>query len=107
MVMADRWQKGQTLGCPKSRGNEWAGHGTRSDVGGCMQRGQRRREGGETRDRKGGEKRGVEVVDPSSPYRVFGGPTSLDAGSQGGTDGPKRGFLFGVGLCSTTFPILK
>lgn len=38
--------------------------------------------------------------------RVFGGPTSLDAGGQGGTDGPKRGFLFGVGLCSTTFPII-
>lgn len=48
-----------------------------------------------------------EDVASSSPYRVFGGPTSLDAGGQGGTDGPKRGFLFGVGLCSTTFPILK
>lgn len=47
------------------------------------------------------------VVVLSSPYRIFGGPTSLDAGSQGGTDGPKRGFLFGVRLCSTTFSILK
>lgn len=53
------------------------------------------------------ERREREDVASSSPYRVFGGPTSLDAGGQGGTDGPKRGFLFGVGLCSTTFPILK
>lgn len=50
---------------------------------------------------------GGEMWSSPSPYRVFGGPTSLDAGSQGGTDGPKRGFLLGVGLCSTTFPILK
>lgn len=43
----------------------------------------------------------------SSPYRVFGGPTSLEAGSQGGGDSPKCGFLFRVGLCSTTLSILK
>ena len=79
----------------------------------CRQRGQRKRkERGESSDRRGGEEEregrinGSDVAS-SSPYRVFGGPTSLDAGGQGGTDGPKRGFLFGVGLCSTTFPILK
>lgn len=73
------------------------------------------------REDREGERRGVKVeteseeeerkeredVASASPYRVFGGPTSLDAGGQGGTDGPKRGFLLGVGLCSTTFPILK
>lgn len=41
------------------------------------------------------------------PYRVFGGPTSLEAGGQGGGDSPKCGFLFRVGLCSTTLSILK
>lgn len=59
----------------------------------------------DSRDREIGEDR--EYVASLSPYRVFGGPTSLDAGRQGGTDGPKRRFLFGVGFCSTTFPILK
>lgn len=42
----------------------------------------------------------------SSPYRgVPGGPTAFEVG--GRSDGPKRGFQFGLGLCSTTFPILK
>ena len=61
----------------------------------------------EERRNKRGKSKQREGEASSSPYRVFGGPTSLDAGGQGGTDGPKRGFLFGVGLCSTTFPILK
>lgn len=68
--------------------------------------GARRRRRRRRRRKRGKNKQGKDVASSSS-YRVFGGPTSLDAGGQGGTDGPKRGFLFGVGLCSTTFPILK
>ena len=83
------------------------------DAWGCVCRQERteerEREREETEGRKKqreGEGR-VNNVASSSSYRVFGGPTSLDAGSQVGTDGPKRGFLFGVGFCSTTFSILK
>lgn len=77
------------------------------EYGDAEERGQtKRKEGVETAEKEEGERREREDVASSSPYRVFGGPTSLDAGGQGGTDGPKRGFLFGVGLCSTTFPII-
>ena len=60
--------------------------------------------GTQTRRRDQSRRRGT---GRSSPYRVFGGPTSLEAGSQGGGDSPKCGFLFRVGLCSTTLSILK
>lgn len=43
----------------------------------------------------------------SSSYRIFGWPTSLEAGGQGRGDGPKSGFLFRVWFCSTIFSILK
>jgi len=45
----------------------------------------KKREERRRRTKRGG------VASPS--YRVVGGPTSLEVGGQGGTDGPKRGFL--------------
>lgn len=93
-----------------SRRWEWHQRGQRKKRKGTRKRARERqeekkKEEEEEVERKGRIKR--EDVASSSSYRVFGGPTSLDVGGQGGTDGPKRGFLFGVGLCSTTFPILK
>lgn len=54
-----------------------------------------------------GERRGRVWMGRLSPYRVFGGPTPLEAGSQGGGESPKCGFLFKVRLCSSTLSILK
>lgn len=55
---------------------------------------------------RGGGGRQEAVGWSSSSYRgVPGGPTAFEVG--GRSDGPKRGFQFGLGLCSTTFSILK
>jgi len=76
-----------------------------SEAAGCRDREERMRERMVARR---GEADGEEDgFVSSSPYRRVssGSPTAFEVG--GGSDGPKRGFQFGLGFCPTTFPILK